>query len=168
MNTFLTASVLAGLATSLAMCQETTSTTALREPEPAGHSILNKFLQNPKSEHLVPLTQQERLRLYLGGTYGLGSTVSAATVAGFEQLLNTPSEWKQGSEGYRKRFLSAYGTHIVQGSIEYGASALLHEDNRYRPSLETGACSRMTGTTAATLGSPRTRSSTRCTSDDGK
>jgi len=138
MNPFLTASVLVGLAASLTMCQETTVSPALPATQPTGHSILRKLLKSSDSETLVPLTQQERFRLYLAGTYGPGSTFSAATVGGFEQLLNTPSEWKQGFEGYKKRFLSAYATHIVQGSIEYGASALLHEDNRYRPSLETG------------------------------
>ena len=66
------------------------------------------------------------------------SAVLEATGQTFQQVKNTPGEWKQGSQGYRNRFESAYATRVIQGTIEYGASALLREDNRYRRSLETG------------------------------
>ena len=138
MNQALICSVLFGLGASFAICQETTDSSAPAEATQTRFPLIRSFLKSSPSDELVPLSRQERFRLYLNHTYGPGSAVSAATVGGFEQLMNTPSEWKQGMEGYRKRFESAYATHIVQGTLEYGASSLLHEDNRYRRSLETG------------------------------
>lgn len=137
-NQLLMGAALAGLFASSAVCQETTdgggSPLAVKTRSP----FIARFLKDKNPEDLTPFTPQERLRYYLARSAGPGSTFSAAAAAGFQQLTNKPAEWNQGSEGYRKRFASAYGAHIVQGTIEYGASALLHEDNRYRPSLEAG------------------------------
>ena len=99
---------------------------------------MKAFTNSSASDESVPLTGDERLRLYLIRAYGPGSILSSATVAGFEQWMNRPKEWKQGADGYRKRFASSYATHAIQGTLEYGASAHLHEDNRYRRSLQTG------------------------------
>jgi hypothetical protein len=154
MNQLLIYSALVGLASIPGICQETSNVSASPEPTPARNSIFQKFLKTPKSADLVPLTREERFRLYLASTYGIGSTVTAATAAGFEQLMNTPGEWKQGSEGYRKRLATAYATHVAQGTIEYGAATLLREDNRYRRSLEAGVWRRtmhaVTGAFSAT------------------
>ena len=138
MNQMLICSVLVGLAANFGMCQETIVPTTLSESTQPGYSVMRLFLKSSNPEDFAPLTRQERLRIYLARTYGVGSTLGAATVGGFEQWINTPSEWGHGSEGYRKRFANAYATHIIQGTTEYGFSALLDEDNRYRRSLETG------------------------------
>lgn len=117
-----------------------TPLSALFEPTQQGNpgSLMKGVLNSSASDQFVPLSGDERFRLYLIRAYGPGSILSSATVAGFEQWTNNPKEWKQGADGYRKRLASSYATHAIQGTIEYGASALLHEDNRYRPSLETG------------------------------
>lgn len=133
----LTCCLLAGFLAKAGLGQEATPT--LSQSKQTNHSLMGYVRKNLEPEGgLVPLTPQERFRLYVSRTYGPGSILGAAAVGGFQQLLDTPTEWGRGGEGYRKRLTSAYATHVVQGTVEYGASALLHEDNRYRPSLETG------------------------------
>lgn len=136
MNRVLICCVLAGCAGKVGWCQEEATTPS--QSQRTGPTFLASILKRVEPEPLVPLTAQERFRLYLKRTYGPGSLFGAATVGGFEQLVNTPGEWGQGAEAYHKRVASAYATHIIQGTVEYGASALLHEDNRYRPSQEKG------------------------------
>lgn len=130
--------VLAGLAASPGMCQEDSVTPTLLDATPSPYSVLDRLLKPVSSEDLAPFTRQERLRYYLGRSQGVGSIFSATAVAGFQQWSDTPGEWKQGLRGYGKRFADVYATRVISGTIEYGASALLHEDNRYRRSLETG------------------------------
>ena len=47
-----------------------------------------------------------------------------------------PKEWKQEAHG--DRFGNSYARHVIREALEYGASAMLREDNRYVPSLDTG------------------------------
>jgi hypothetical protein len=78
-----------------------------------------------------PMTQRERLRHYFSGTFSLEAAVRSAAGAGILQAMNTPAEWGQGAEGYGERFASSYAQHILRQTLVYGASDLLHEDNRY-------------------------------------
>lgn len=64
--------------------------------------------------------------------------LESATVVGITQWDDRPKEWKQEAEAYGERFGSSYGIHIIRGTLEYGASSALHEDNRYFRSHETG------------------------------
>jgi hypothetical protein len=120
-----------------ARSQETALTHLSQLTRGGGQGIAITSLLNISKYHgFAPLSPDERFRLYLLRTYGPGSILSSITVASFEQWTDNPKEWKQGRNGYLKRIASSYATHAVQGTIEYGVSALLHEDNRYRPSLE--------------------------------
>lgn len=91
----------------------------------------------------TPMTQNERLQYYFQHMFNVESVFRAAAGAGINQAMNTPSEWHQGAEGYGRRFASVYGGHIVQSTVMYGASAALHEDNRYFRSGETGFGARL-------------------------
>jgi hypothetical protein len=86
----------------------------------------------------VPMTQAERLRYYLNHMFSAESVLRSATGSAINQELDTPHEWGQGAEGYGRRFGSSYGTHIIQSTAMYGTSAVLHEDNRYFRSGQTG------------------------------
>ena len=99
----------------------------------------------------MPLTASERLRLYLKRTYGPLSIVQSAAGAGISQWRGAPKEWKQGAEAYGDRFGNSYAKHVIRGTLEYGASALLHEDNRYVPSLDTGFLKRTRHAIASTF-----------------
>jgi hypothetical protein len=98
-----------------------------------------------------PLTASERLRLYLKRTYGPLSIVQSAAGAGISQWRGAPKEWKQGAEAYGDRFGNSYAKHVIRGTLEYGASAMLHEDNRYVPSLDTGFLKRTRHAIASTF-----------------
>jgi hypothetical protein len=89
------------------------------------------------------MTEKERLQYYWQHLFSVESTVRAAAGAGIDQIANTPHEWGQGAEGYAFRLASAYGEHIVQSTVMYGASVALHEDNRYFQSGQSGFSARL-------------------------
>jgi len=84
-----------------------------------------------------PLTASERWRRYFIGALGPEAILRAGAGAGISQLNDTPKEWRQGSEAYGKRFGSNLAEHVIRKTMESGAAALLHEDNRYFPSTDT-------------------------------
>jgi len=90
-----------------------------------------------------PMTQAERLDYYFKSTFGVEGLLRSAAGSGISQWQNTPSEWGQGAEGYGKRLANSYAQHIMRGTMMYSASSLLHEDNRYIPSVETAAGARL-------------------------
>jgi len=95
-------------------------------------------LQPGPTLYVAP-TQKERLHYYFQHMFSPESVLRSAAGAGINQAMNTPGEWGQGGEGYGRRFASSYAGHIVQATVMYGASAALHEDNRYFRSGESGA-----------------------------
>jgi hypothetical protein len=90
----------------------------------------------------TPMTRSERLRGYLTGTFGPGSLAKAAARAGLDQWRDSPKEWGQGGQGFADRLGNAYAKHIIRGTLQYGASSVLHEDDRYLASGQTGFWSR--------------------------
>ncbi len=89
-------------------------------------------------QDFVPMTRSERLRRYLTGLVNAEAVVRAASSAGLRQAENSPKEWGGGAEGYGERFGDAFAQHVIRKTLEYGASAVLHEDNRYFPSGQKG------------------------------
>lgn len=85
-----------------------------------------------------PLTSSERLREYFISAFGPGAILRSAASGGISQWDDTPKEWKQGSEAFGDRFGNAMAKHVIRKSLEAGAAAVLHEDNRYYLSTETG------------------------------
>ena len=79
----------------------------------------------------APLTASERWKLYFLGAFGPGAILRAGAVGGIRQWQGTPKEWRGGPEAYGDRFGSAMAQHVIQKTIESGAAAILHEDNRY-------------------------------------
>jgi hypothetical protein len=89
------------------------------------------------------MTEGQRLREFFKDTVSPLSFLSSAASAGIGQARNRPKEWKQGSEAYGMRYGSAFAEHIVRETLEFGASSVLHEDNRYIPSGQTGVGARI-------------------------
>jgi hypothetical protein len=85
-----------------------------------------------------PLTEHERLRLYLKRLAGPEALFRTAVGAGIDLGMDTPKEWGEGALGYARRFTSAYAEHVVRETLLYGSSSVLHEDNHYVRSGETG------------------------------
>src|SRR3981189_3107980 len=69
---------------------------------------------------------------------GAKPLITAAATAGISQSEGTPKEWGVVAEGYGKRIANAFAQDFIRGTLEYGASAALHEDNRYFVSGQTG------------------------------
>jgi hypothetical protein len=86
----------------------------------------------------TPLTASERWKLYFTSTFGPGAIARAAAVGGIAQQSGTPKEWGGGAEAYGERVGNAFAAHVIRQTLESGAAAALHEDNRYIRSTDTG------------------------------
>jgi hypothetical protein len=86
---------------------------------------------NPEPGDFAPMTRSERFRKYLTSTFGPKAIDKTMAAAEIMQLRDVPREWGKRPTGFGTRFGSAFAEHFVRGTLQYGASALLHEDNRY-------------------------------------
>ncbi len=82
-------------------------------------------------DDFVPLTESERLRFYITDTYGGKALAESAMKAGVNQLRNAPHEWGRSAGSYGTRLGSGMAQHVIRGTLQYGLSSVLHEDNRY-------------------------------------
>jgi hypothetical protein len=92
----------------------------------------------PTAAEFAPMTRSERFRNYLGGLVSAQAVLSSAATAGIRQAENSPKEWRGGAEGFGYRIGDAFAKHVIRRTLQYGASAALHEDNRYFLSGQTG------------------------------
>jgi hypothetical protein len=76
-------------------------------------------------------TQKTKLRNYFFDAFGPYPIVGAALAGGINQLQNTPPEWKQGAEGYGKRFGSDFGIAAVTTTTRYALAEAFKEDSLY-------------------------------------
>lgn len=85
----------------------------------------------------------DRTNGYLRGMFGPMAWTSGALSAAFGQWRDSPHEWGQGARGFGLRYGSGFGARVTRETITFGAAALLHEDNRYFRSQETGTGRRL-------------------------
>ncbi len=76
-------------------------------------------------------TQKTKLRNYFFDAFGPYPMVGAAFAAGISQAYNTPPEWKQGAEGYGKRFGSDLAIAAVSTTTRYALAEAFKEDTLY-------------------------------------
>jgi hypothetical protein len=76
-------------------------------------------------------THTMKFRNYMFDALGPYPVVSAAFAAGISQAKHTPPEWKQGAEGYGKRFASDFGIAAVSTTTRYALAEVLKEDTLY-------------------------------------
>jgi hypothetical protein len=76
-------------------------------------------------------TEKTKLYNYFFDTLGPYPIVGAALAAGINQADNTPPEWKQGAEGYGKRFASNFGIAAVSTTTRYALAKAFREDTLY-------------------------------------
>jgi hypothetical protein len=88
--------------------------------------------------HFVPLTGAERWKLYWKQNYFSEGAYFGPILASLllDQATNSPREWGGGFAGYGRRLASRTGSAIVQGTVQAGVAAVLHEDVRFVPSEE--------------------------------
>jgi len=76
-------------------------------------------------------TEGTKLHNYFFDTFGPYPIAGAAFVAGIGQAYNSPPEWKQGVEGFSKRFGSAFGIAAISTTTRYGLAEAFREDTLY-------------------------------------
>jgi hypothetical protein len=91
---------------------------------------------NTANDPVDPVTGAGRLKWAVISTIGPGSLFVGAAQAGFGNLTNRPPEYREGAEGFGKRFslrLSSVGTSNL---MEASLGAIWGEDPRYHRSHE--------------------------------
>jgi hypothetical protein len=76
-------------------------------------------------------TQRTKLGNYAFDAFGPYPIVGAGFAAGINQLGDTPPEWKQGAEGYGRRFGSDFAIAAVGTTTRYGLAQAFKEDTLY-------------------------------------
>ncbi|MGA8153437.1 MAG: hypothetical protein WB952_20975 [Terriglobales bacterium] len=76
-------------------------------------------------------TEKTKLHNYFFDAFGPYPIVGAAIAAGINQADTTPPEWKQGAEGYGKRFGSDFGIAAVSTTTRYALAEAFKEDTLY-------------------------------------
>ena len=76
-------------------------------------------------------THTMKFRNYVFDVIGPSPVGAAAFAAGIGQADKAPPEWKQGAEGYSKRFVSDFGIAAVSTTTRYALAAALKEDTLY-------------------------------------
>jgi hypothetical protein len=76
-------------------------------------------------------TQKTKLRNYFFDAFGPYPIVGAGFAAGINQADNTPPEWRQGAEGYGKRFGSDFAIAGISTTTRYALAEAFKEDTLY-------------------------------------
>ena len=76
-------------------------------------------------------TQKTKIRNFAFDAFGPYPIVGAAFAAGINQADSTPPEWKQGAEGYAKRFGSNFAIAAVTTTTRYALAEAFKEDTLY-------------------------------------
>ena len=79
----------------------------------------------------TPLTEEGRAVQYLKDLASPIAFVASGASAGIGQWRDRPKQWGQGHVGYEYRYASSFAEHIVKSTLEYGASGIFQDDNRY-------------------------------------
>jgi hypothetical protein len=78
-------------------------------------------------------TGKTKVKNYLFDTLGPYPIVVSALAAGINQAGNAPPEWKQGAEGYGKRFGSDFAVAAISTTTRYALAEAFREDPLYYP-----------------------------------
>jgi len=97
---------------------------------PSDAAVLSASTTHPDLTYARP-TQKTKLHNYFFDTFGPYPIVGAAFSAGINQAESTPPEWKQGAEGYGKRFGSNFTIAAVSTTTRYALSEAFREDTLY-------------------------------------
>jgi hypothetical protein len=79
----------------------------------------------------APLTVGQKVDRRAGRLIEPVSLLGAGLGAGIEQWRDVPPQWKQGAEGYSKRFASAEGFNVAHNTVALGFDLVMHTDPRY-------------------------------------
>jgi len=121
--------VIAGLA-DLSILAQAQSQANSRDSSSTAVSPVSTANPQPDLTYVRP-KQTTKLRNYAFDAFGPYPIVGAGLAAGMHQAYNAPPEWRQGAEGYGKRFGSDFGIAAITTTTRYGLSEAFHEDAMY-------------------------------------
>src|ERR1700730_17508691 len=99
-------------------------------PAAVPSSSLSTSNQKPPLAYARP-SEETKLHSYAFDVIGPYPILGAAFAAGINQSENTPPEWKQGAEGYGKRFGSDFAIAAITTTTRYGLAEAFREDTVY-------------------------------------
>jgi len=97
----------------------------------SGAGLLVSTANPPPDLRYMRPTQTTKLHNYLFDAIGPYPIVGAGIMAGIDQIDNSPPEWRQGAQGYGKRFGSDFGMLAVSTTTRYALSEAFREDSLY-------------------------------------
>jgi hypothetical protein len=98
--------------------------------------------QDPGAEPPQQSNSSDRFQTYLQRTYSWQKMSWLAVDTGIDHLLHE-SEWGRGMGGYGCHYASGFGRRLINNSVEFGATLVLRQDTRFRPSHRTGLFPRL-------------------------
>jgi hypothetical protein len=131
------------LSTTVLICNAQTRPAADPTLDTTGVPFYVRVLPRPAPEPWVKITPKQRFDYYASQTYSTFVILGSVSGAAISQGINSPKEWGQGWEAYGKRFASSWGAVIAGNTVQYGAAAAFHEDNRYFRSKSSGFKARL-------------------------
>jgi len=76
-------------------------------------------------------TERTKVRNYAFDAFGPYPIAGATLAAGINQWTNSPPEWRQGAEGFGKRFGSDFAIATIATTTRYGLAEAFKEDTLY-------------------------------------
>jgi hypothetical protein len=92
--------------------------------------VTDTTLMRPDLSYTRP-TQATKARNYFFDAFGPYPVAGASLVAGIGQASNSVPEWRQGAEGYGRRFASGFGIAAVSTTTRYALAEAFREDTLY-------------------------------------
>jgi hypothetical protein len=90
----------------------------------------------PSPPPATPLGASDRLTLFTDKTVSqVQPYASSVLSSAFFQLFSPTSVWGQGADRFTNHLVASFSQRLVTYGIQSAASAALHEDLRYKPSL---------------------------------
>jgi hypothetical protein len=126
----------------------------LAKPGDSSAAVAGPTAARPDLTYRRP-TEKTKIENYLFDAYGPYPAAGAAIAAGINQAYNSPPEWKQGAEGYGKRFGSDFGIAAISTSTRYGLAKAFGEDTLYYRCECKGVLPRLRHTVISTLSARR-------------
>ena len=96
-------------------------------------------------------THRTKVNDYFFDAYGPYPIAGASLAAGINQLSNEPQEWRQGAEGFGKRFGSDFAIAAIGTSTRFGLAEAFKEDTLYYRCECSGAWPRMSHAVTSTF-----------------
>jgi hypothetical protein len=121
---------LLAIASLAALPQGATAQSLVDARDTSGIAVSTLSATLPDLTYVRP-TQKTKIRNYIFDAFGPYPIVGAAIAAGINQEQNTPPEWKQGVEGYAKRFGSDFGIAAITTTTRYALAQAFREDTLY-------------------------------------